>query len=102
MPFLFGTAPMDAELTGPYFAPDTKTLFLSVQHPGESNGIRKEMAAETRQYAMRMPAGQSFMQTRKVPIGSNWPTKQPNDPPIPAVVAIRRRDQGAITTYSAS
>ncbi|MEL6390861.1 MAG: alkaline phosphatase PhoX [Bacteroidota bacterium] len=29
------TAPRDAELTGPWFAPDGKTLFLSVQHPGE-------------------------------------------------------------------
>ena len=97
-PFLFGTAPMDSELTGPFFAPDTKTLFLSVQHPGETNGTRKDMAVEARQYAMRMPAGQPFMQIRQVPIGSNWPSKKANDPPIPAVVAIRRRDQGAITT----
>jgi uncharacterized protein len=97
-PFLFGTAPMDAELTGPFFAPDTKTLFLAVQHPGEINGTRKDMAVETRQYGMRMPGGQAFTQTRKVPIGSNWPSKQANDPPIPAVVAIRRRDQGAITS----
>lgn len=29
------TAPKDAELTGPWFSPDGKTLFLSVQHPGE-------------------------------------------------------------------
>lgn len=29
------TAPIDAELTGPCFSPDHKTLFLSVQHPGE-------------------------------------------------------------------
>ncbi|MEL6533949.1 MAG: alkaline phosphatase PhoX [Bacteroidota bacterium] len=29
------TAPRDAELTGPWFSPDGKTLFLSVQHPGE-------------------------------------------------------------------
>lgn len=29
------SAPMDAELTGPCFAPDGKTLFVSVQHPGE-------------------------------------------------------------------
>jgi len=29
------TAPRDAELTGPWFTPDGKTLFLSVQHPGE-------------------------------------------------------------------
>jgi uncharacterized protein len=30
-----GNAPMDAEFTGPCFSPDGKTLFLSVQHPGE-------------------------------------------------------------------
>ena len=28
-------APKDAEFTGPCFSPDYKTLFLSVQHPGE-------------------------------------------------------------------
>jgi secreted PhoX family phosphatase len=31
------SAPTDAELTGPWFAPDGKTLFLSVQHPGEES-----------------------------------------------------------------
>jgi uncharacterized protein len=29
------SAPVHAELTGPWFSPDGKTLFLSVQHPGE-------------------------------------------------------------------
>lgn len=29
------SGPNDAELTGPWFSPDGKTLFLSVQHPGE-------------------------------------------------------------------
>jgi len=29
------SAPTDAEFTGPCFSPDYKTLFLSVQHPGE-------------------------------------------------------------------
>jgi hypothetical protein len=29
------SAPNDAEFTGPCFAPDGETLFLSVQHPGE-------------------------------------------------------------------
>jgi secreted PhoX family phosphatase len=29
------SAPREAELTGPFFSPDGKTLFLSVQHPGE-------------------------------------------------------------------
>lgn len=28
-------APVNAELTGPFFSPSGKTLFLSVQHPGE-------------------------------------------------------------------
>jgi secreted PhoX family phosphatase len=32
---LFATAPTDAEFTGPCFSPDRRTLFLSVQHPGE-------------------------------------------------------------------
>ncbi len=31
------TAPVDAEFTGPCFSPDFKTLFLSVQHPGEQS-----------------------------------------------------------------
>ena len=29
------SGPRDSELTGPWFSPDGKTLFLSVQHPGE-------------------------------------------------------------------
>jgi len=29
------SAPVEAEFTGPCFSPDEKTLFLSVQHPGE-------------------------------------------------------------------
>ena len=32
--FRVASAPMDAELTGPCFSPDGRTLFLSVQHPG--------------------------------------------------------------------
>jgi uncharacterized protein len=35
--FLVGTAPKDAELTGPTFSPDGRTLFLSVQHPGSAS-----------------------------------------------------------------
>lgn len=31
------SAPKDAEFTGPWFSPDYRTLFLSVQHPGESS-----------------------------------------------------------------
>ena len=34
------SAPKDAELTGPWFSPDGKTLFLSVQHPGEQTRVK--------------------------------------------------------------
>ena len=56
------SAPTDAELTGPWFAPDGKTLFLSVQHPGEQT---KELTNPT----------------------SKWPFDEDNIPK-PAVVAI--------------
>jgi secreted PhoX family phosphatase len=56
------TAPRDAELTGPWFSPDGKTLFLSVQHPGEQT---KDLEHPT----------------------SHWPFDKDNIPK-PAVVAI--------------
>ena len=57
------SAPTDAELTGPWFSPDGKTLFLSVQHPGEqSKGLNK--------------------------LTSKWPFDEDNIPK-PAVVAIQ-------------
>lgn len=56
------SAPRDAELTGPWFSPNGKTLFLSVQHPGERT---KEINNPT----------------------SKWPFDNDNIPK-PAVVAI--------------
>ncbi len=56
------SAPRDAELTGPWFSPDGKTLFLSVQHPGEQT---KDLNAPT----------------------STWPFDE-DKIPKPAVVAI--------------
>ena len=56
------SAPRDAELTGPWFSPDGKTLFLSVQHPGEQT---KDVNNPT----------------------SKWPFDKDNIPK-PAVVAI--------------
>ncbi|MCT7983568.1 DUF839 domain-containing protein [Laspinema sp. A4] len=94
--YLFGLGPMECETTGPFLTQDERTLFLAVQHPGEANGIRMNGAVETRQFAMITTEGEEFIQTRQVPVGSNWPTKQPNDPPIPAVVAIRRLDSQPI------
>ena len=57
------SAPKDAELTGPWFSPDGKTLFLSVQHPGEQT---KDVTNPT----------------------STWPFDEDNIPK-PAVVAIK-------------
>jgi len=56
------SAPRDAELTGPWFSPDGKTLFLSVQHPGEQTTDLKNPT-------------------------SKWPFDEDNIPK-PAVVAI--------------
>ncbi|MEW6493605.1 MAG: alkaline phosphatase PhoX [Cyanobacteriota bacterium] len=98
--YLFGYGPMECEATGPFFTADEQTLFLSIQHPGEINGIRTEgeESYEDRLISVRTPDGQEFMQNRRVPIGSNWPNKAGNAPPKPAVVAIYRSDFKAITT----
>ncbi|WP_088892145.1 PhoX family protein [Leptolyngbya ohadii] len=95
--YLFGFGPMDSELTGPFFTQDNKTLFIAAQHPGEVGGRRENMASETRRYAMKTTDGQEFTQVREVPLGSNWPGKQPNNPPKPAVVAIRRTDGATLS-----
>lgn len=39
-------APTDAELTGPCFSPDYKTLFLSVQHPGELSPSKDKLTSQ--------------------------------------------------------
>lgn len=56
------SAPNAAEFTGPYFSPDYKTLFLSVQHPGETSKDKD-----------------NFL--------SHWPIGG-NSKPIPAVIQI--------------
>ncbi|MEI7598292.1 MAG: PhoX family phosphatase [Aestuariivirga sp.] len=63
--------PTGAEATGPFFTPDGKTMFLSVQHPGEDS----ESVAK---------------------LSTTWPDFAPNGLPRPAVVAITRIDGGEI------
>jgi uncharacterized protein len=61
--FQFASAPKEAELTGPSFTPNEKTLFLSVQHPGEET---EDKANPT----------------------STWPQVRGGNQPRPSVVAI--------------
>ncbi len=94
--FLFAYGPMDSEMTGPFITADDSTLFIAVQHPGEVNGIRQDMASESRDYEMRTTDGTPFMQKRDVPVGSNWPAKSANSAPRPAVVAVHRTDNQSL------
>lgn len=93
---MFAYGPMECELTGPFFTDDGTTLFLAAQHPGETNGTRQAMAIEAREFELKTTAGETFVQKREVPVGSNWPDKAENSPPKPSVVAIRRTEAGTI------
>ncbi len=86
----FAIGPMECECTGVTFNNDNSSLFLSIQHPGENNGMRQDMAAEARDFELLATDGIAFRQQRQVPLGSNWPSGKANQPPLPGVVAIRR------------
>ena len=95
LPMCFAVAPMEAELTGPTFTPDGKSLILSVQHPGEWNGTRGYTRSELpnqREINLTIvnAKGEPFVQTRTVPVGSNFPASELGSPPLPAVVQIRQ------------
>ncbi|WP_160154579.1 PhoX family phosphatase [Microbulbifer sp. ALW1] len=68
----FFGCPEGAEICGPEFTPDGKTLFVSVQHPadGDFSTFDKPM--------------------------HRWPDNDPDLPPRPSVLAIRRKDGGLV------
>ncbi len=88
----FATGPVECELTGPTFTNDGRTLFLAVQHPGEGGGWRRggAMRPDTQFELLGADGKQTFIQTRRVPIGSNFPSTG-DGPPKPCVVAVRKR-----------
>jgi len=71
---LFRT-PMGAEMCGPEFTPDGRTLFVAVQHPA-ADGVEDNQNFDN-------PA-------------HRWPDFQPGTPPRPSVVVIVKEDGGEI------
>ena len=88
----FAIGPMECECTGLFFDKNNSSLFLSIQHPGEQNGTRQNMASETRTFELLATDGTPFQQQRRVPLGSNWPSGEIDRSPVPGVVAIRQID----------
>jgi secreted PhoX family phosphatase len=77
---LFLRCPAGAELCGPAFTPDSETLFVAVQHPGDDGPKWK---------AFGRPSSFEDPSTR-------WPDFQPGMPPRPSVLVITRRGGGKI------
>lgn len=78
---LFFRGPVGAEICGPYFTPDGETLFVAVQHPA-TDGVR-EWKPFGRASTFEDPA-------------TRWPDFDPDMPPRPSVLAIRRKGGGRI------
>ena len=72
--FLVG--PPGCEVTGATGTPDGRTMFINIQHPGETPGGRSDPANPQRY--------------------SSWPDHRPDGRPRSATVVIRKRDGGVI------
>jgi secreted PhoX family phosphatase len=78
--FLVG--PRGCEITGVHTTPDQRTMFVNVQHPGESTSHWNA------QFGAPSPDNPRTV--------SNWPEFDPEGRPRPATVVIRRRNGGVI------
>jgi secreted PhoX family phosphatase len=74
----FLAGPAGCEVTGVTETPDGRTLFVNIQHPGESPSERSDPK-----------------DPRRI---SNWPDQNPSGRPRSATVVIRRRDGGIVGT----
>ena len=72
----FLTGPPNCEITGATFTPDMRSVFINVQHPGETPSDRSD-PAEPGKF-------------------SRWPDFKPGGRPRSATVAVRRKDGGVI------
>ena len=72
----FLTGPVGCEITGATATPDGRTMFINVQHPGESPSERSDPANPRR--------------------FSNWPDQRADGRPRSATVVIRKNDGGVI------
>ena len=76
---LFFRCPNGAELCGPEFTPDDTTLFIAIQHPGETDESDPDAEAAT----LENPA-------------TRWPDFKDGIPPRPSIVVVTRRGGGKI------
>jgi uncharacterized protein len=82
--FRFANGPVEAELTGPYFTPDEETLFVNVQHPGETTAIDADSPGVF---------GLEATYTSWWPKGNKTTGENPATP-LPSTVAITRGRPG--------
>ncbi|MFN4278472.1 MAG: PhoX family protein [Ferrovibrio sp.] len=78
---MFFRVPVGAEMCGPCFTPDGKTLFVAVQHPATDGGEKFTKSGK----------GSTFEDP-----ATRWPDFQPDMPPRPSVVVITKKDGGLI------
>ncbi|MFN4310800.1 MAG: PhoX family protein [Ferrovibrio sp.] len=78
---MFFRVPVGAEMCGPCFTPDGKTLFVAVQHPATDGGEKFTKSGK----------GSTFEDP-----ATRWPDFLPDMPPRPSVVVITKTDGGLI------
>ncbi len=74
----FLTGPTNCEVTGLTWTPDLRTMFVNIQHPGETPSDRSDPDQPDRY--------------------SRWPSNVPGARPRSATVVVRKRDGGVIGT----